>query len=146
MAEPEIFADKNGFTMQIADENLLDKFAGGEPRELESEWQNHDSFEAERVEPLHALRVGREPQRGRLRVEHLSRRGIKREGCGDRTEGVGALDGGAKNRLMAQMDAIEVANGQHAGVAEGCIARGPGLRRRERREPGRPGAPCGGAR
>src|SRR5437868_5303345 len=36
MAKPEIFADENGFTMQIADENLLDKFAGGEPRELES--------------------------------------------------------------------------------------------------------------
>src|SRR5436309_2610324 len=70
MAEPEIFADENGFTMQIADENLLDKFAGGEPRELESEWQNHDGFESERVEPLHALRVGREPQRGRVRVEH----------------------------------------------------------------------------
>ena len=44
--------------MQIADKNLLDKFAGGEAREIESEWKNNDGFEAERVEPLHALRVG----------------------------------------------------------------------------------------
>src|SRR5437879_7836521 len=117
--------------MQIADENLLDKFAGGEPREFESEWKNNDGFEAERVEPLHALRVGREPQRGRLWVKHFPWRRIKRESCGNRIEVVGALDGGAKNRLMAQMNAIEVANRQHAGVAELCIARGPGLRRRK---------------
>jgi len=51
-------------------------------------------------------------------VKHFSRRGIKRERCGDRIEGLGALDGGAKNRLMAQMDAIEVANGQNTGMEE----------------------------
>jgi len=41
---------------------------------------------------------------------------------------MGAFDGGAENRLVAQMDTIEVADGQDAGVAISCIARGPGLR------------------
>ena len=58
MPEPEILADQNGSDTQIADKNLLDKFGGRKPREIERERQNHNGFEGERVEPLHALSVG----------------------------------------------------------------------------------------
>src|SRR5258708_24611090 len=37
MPEPKIFTDQNGLYVQIAQENLLDKFGGGEPRK--SEWE-----------------------------------------------------------------------------------------------------------
>src|SRR6266704_3918157 len=128
MPEAKIFADEDGLYMQIADKNLLDKFSGREPRQVEGERKHHNGFEAEHVEPLHALSVGGKPRRRRLRAKHFPRRRVKRKSRGDRTEGMGVFDGGAKDRLMAQMDAIEVADGQNTGVAISCIARCPGLR------------------
>src|SRR6266852_7355483 len=58
MPEAKIFSDQNGSYVQIADENLLDKFSGRKPREIEREWEDHNRFEAKRVEPIHELRVG----------------------------------------------------------------------------------------
>src|SRR5229473_6032603 len=37
--EPEIFTEQNSLDMQIADENLLDKFLGGQAREVQCERQ-----------------------------------------------------------------------------------------------------------
>src|SRR5467141_440175 len=79
MSKAKIFADQNGLYTQIAEQNLLDEFVGREPREIEREREDHNRFEAERVEPLHTLRVGREPRGRSLRAKHFPRRGIKRE-------------------------------------------------------------------
>src|SRR6266478_1635163 len=131
MPEAKIFTDQNGLYVQIAEENLLDKFFGRETRKIECERENHNGFEPERVEPLHALRVGGEAEGSGFRAKHFARRGIKGENSGYGIEGTSALDGGAENRLMAQMDAIEVPDGKDTSVAKRGIARSPGLRSRE---------------
>src|SRR5437667_1719095 len=58
MPKSKIFTDENSLYVQIADKNLLDKFTRREPREIESEREDHNGFKAEQVEPLHTLRVG----------------------------------------------------------------------------------------
>src|SRR6266404_275682 len=133
MPEFEIFSNQNCSYAQIAQENLFDKLFGRKTREIEGKRKDDHGFESERPEPFHALGVGGEAQRGRFRAEYFARRGIKRESGGNGIQGLSAFDGGAENRLVAQMDTIEVADGQDAGVAISCIARGPRLRSREGR-------------
>ena len=61
------------------------------------------------------------------KAKHFARRGIKGESGGNSIQGMGAIDGGTKNCLMAKMDAIEVADGKDAGVAKSGVAGSPGL-------------------
>src|SRR6267154_5119580 len=101
MPETKILSDQNGLYVQIAQENLLDKFGGRKPRKIERERENHNGFEPKRVEPLHALRVSGEAEGSGFRAKHFARRGVKGENSGYGIEGTSALDGGAKNGLMA---------------------------------------------
>jgi hypothetical protein len=140
VAEMEILANQHGLHMQIAYENLLDEFLGRKPREFEREGQDNGGFETERIEPFQSLRIGREARGRGLRPEYFPRRWVKGKRGGDRMQSLRALDSGAKNRLMAQVDAIEVANGQHTTVPVCGIAQRPSLGRGERRQPSRWGA------
>src|SRR6266850_6266648 len=104
----KVFANQNGFHTKITGKDLLHKFLGREAREFQCERHDYRGFDAERIEPLHALRDGGESQRRGLWPQHFPWGGIKREHRGDRIEGLRTLDRGAKNRLMAEMDTVEV--------------------------------------
>lgn len=136
VAEAKIFTNQDGFYMQIADKDLLNEFSGSEAGKIESKGKDYGSLKAESVEPVHALGIGGEAGRSGLRTKHFARRGIKGESCGDGVDGVSAFDSGAKDCLMAEVDAIEIADGENARVTISCVTRGPGWRRGERGKPG----------
>src|SRR5882724_10572899 len=105
MSKLEIFSNQHCSYAQIAQENLFDKFFRRKAREIEGKRKDDHGFESERPEPFHALGIGGEAQRRRFRAEYFARRGIKRESGGNGIQSMGAFDGGAENRLVAQMDA-----------------------------------------
>ena len=78
VAEAEIFSDKNGAHLKIADEDLVDKFLWGELCKVEGEGKNDGGVHANRGEAAKALLGGGKAQWGGLRAQNFLRKGIKR--------------------------------------------------------------------
>src|SRR5712672_67596 len=125
VAEVKIFAYQDGAHVQAADQNLLDELFGGEAREIECEGKNDGGLQAYGAEPVHALRIGGEAERSGFRAQDSARGGIEGQGGGDVASFRGVLDGGADDGLMAEVDAVEIADGEDAAAAGGGVMSGP---------------------
>src|SRR5690349_15683390 len=102
--------------MKAAHENLLDEFFGGEAREIERERKDNRGLNPHGAEPFHALHIGGKTPGGRFGAKDFARGGVEGERGGDVVCLRGALHGGAENGLMAEVDAIEVADGENAAT------------------------------
>src|SRR5579859_427220 len=131
VAEAEILSDQDGADVQSAYQDLFDEFLGRETREIEREGKDHGGFQADGAEPSHALGVGGNTERSGFRAEDFARGRVEGQRGGDVVGLRGALDGGAENGLVAQVNAVKIPDGEDA-AATGCgVVRGPLLWRTE---------------
>src|SRR5882762_9931732 len=121
VAEVKIFAYQDGADVQAADQNLLDELFGGEAREIESEGKNDGGLQAYGAEPVHALCVGGKAERSGFWAKDSARGWIEGQGGGDVSCFRGVLYGGADDGLMAEVDAVEIADGEDATSVGGGI-------------------------
>src|SRR5580693_1886564 len=139
VAETEIFSDKNGAHLKIPNKNLVYKFLGRELCEVLGEGQDHRGVDADLSETTQALFRGGKAQGGGVRAENLLGKRVERESRGDGADVAGASDGSAQDGLMAQVDAVKIADGERTATVRSGMAGGPSLGRAkqlERRWPG----------
>src|SRR5580658_8011890 len=129
VSEAEILSHKNSAHLKIADEDLIDKFLRRKFGEVVREGENDGGFDAEVRETLEALLGGGDAKRCGVWAKYLLREGIERESGRDGVDFARAGDGGAQDGLVAEVDAVKIADGQRAAAARGAIANGPGERR-----------------
>src|SRR5258708_15617835 len=79
VAEVKMVAYQNGADVQAADQNLLDELFGGEAREIEREGKDDGGLQAYGAEPVHALGVGGEAERGGFGAKDSAWGGIESE-------------------------------------------------------------------
>ena len=126
--EAKIFPDKDSADLKTADEDLLDKFLGREFREIVCEGQDYGGVDAEIGEATEALFGGGNAERSGVRSKNFLRQRIEREGGRDRVDFARARDGGFQDGLVAEMDAIKIADGEGAAAGRSGVAFSPGLR------------------
>src|SRR5882757_5672961 len=124
VAEVKIFAHQDGADVQAAHQNLLDELFGGKAREIEGEGEDDGGLQAYGAEPVHALGIGGEAERSGFRAKDSARGWIESEGGGDVASFRGVLDGGADDGLMAEVDAVEIADGEDAAAPGGGVMSG----------------------
>src|SRR5579871_1661681 len=125
MAEVEIFTDENSPNLQVAHQNLINEFLWRQPRQIQRKRHYHGRLEADHPEPIHALRARREARRRGFGLKHFSRRGIECEHCRNTAGFDRALLDGAQNRLMTQVNTVEIADRQDAPALGRGIVRRP---------------------
>ena len=144
VAEAEIGADEDVLDVQLIDQDFEDKFFGGKAGEGVVEMEEHGGVEAGLLETGETLLEGGEHGRGFFGAEKLERMRVESDGAGD-AAGIDVLifvvHDGAENFLMAEMQAIEIADGEHGwdllavragahgpfvGLAEDADVRGEG--------------------
>src|ERR1700677_264364 len=116
MTEAEILSYQNRLNTQIAHENLFDEIRRRKARELHGERKDYGGLNSNGAEPFHALLVGGETRRGGFWAQEFQRRGIEGQSGGGRAGFVGAFDVSAEDCLVAQMDAVVIADGQNAAA------------------------------
>ena len=130
VAKAKVFADENSADAEGADENLLGEVLRGEAREIVGERQDNGGLEAERSEAAEALGLrGKARRRGFGAKDFLGRRVEGQDGS-DGVNIAGSGDGSAKDVLVAEVDAVEVADGEGAAEGRGKVC-GPFLRGRK---------------
>jgi len=125
VTEAKIFTHQHRAYAKAAYENLLDEVFGGEAREVEREGKDHGRFEPDGAEPVHALRVGGEAQGSGFRAQNLAGRGVKGQRGGNIFCFARALYDGSQDGLVAKVNAVEVADGEHAAASGGSVVNGP---------------------
>src|SRR5260221_248542 len=125
VTEAKIFTHQHGAHTKAAHENLLDEVFGGEAREIQREGKDDGRFEPDGTEPVHALRVGGEAQGSGFRAQNLAGRGVEGQRGGNIFCFARALNDGSQDGLMAQVNAVEVADGQNAAASGGSVMNGP---------------------
>lgn len=131
MAEAEVLADKDRADAKVTHQDLINEFFGREARKFVSEGQNDGGLHACGCEASDTLCVGGEAKWGRVWAEDFGWQGIEGEYRGNGVQRLSLFGGGAENGLVAEMDAVEVADGESAAAARGGVVLGPGNRRRE---------------
>src|SRR5208283_1233789 len=125
MAEAKIIADHDGADLQLTNENFIHKIFRRERRELRREGKHNGGFDAERAKPLEALLIGGNAERRGLRAEDFERGRFKGERGGDGAGILGASHGKGQDALMAEVDAVVIADGDDAAAFCGGETRGP---------------------
>jgi hypothetical protein len=131
VAETKIFADQHDAHVKATNENLLDELFRGEAREIESEGKDDGGLETDGAEPIHALGVGGNAQGSGFRAQDSARRRVEGQRGGDVFSFRSVLDGGAQDGLVAEVNAIEITDGQNAAAPGGGVMSGPLFRRSE---------------
>jgi len=113
MAKTEIFADEHGGCAQAVDKNAADKLFGRKRGHREIEMENEHSVEAESVEARKSL-VECFELRGRA-FGTQNAYGMRRESNprGQSPCAAGAFDDAAQNFLVAEVYAVEIADGEN---------------------------------
>src|SRR5260370_18962733 len=142
MTEAKILAYENGAHLQTTHENALDKVFGSDACEVQGERKHHGGLDAQKTKPLHTLSVGGKAQGSGFRAKDLAGRGIEGECGGHVARFLGAVDDGTQDGLMAEMDAVEIADGKNTAAAGGRIIRGPGFGAGEYSHGGGPCSAC----
>ena len=119
VAEAEIGADEDVLDVQLIDQDFEDKFFGGKAGEGVVEMEEHGGVEAGLLETGETLLEGGEHGRGFFGAEKLERMRVESDGAGD-AAGIDVLifvvHDGAENFLMAEVQAIEIADGERKGL------------------------------
>ena len=105
---------------------MLDKILRREPGEFQGEGEDDGGLEMGGGEVREALVVGGEAEGGGVGAQDFGGKRVEGEDGGDGVELLGAGDRGAKDGLMAEMGAVEIADGESAAVTFAGEAFGPG--------------------
>jgi len=124
MAEAEVFADQDGAHGKLVEEDT-EKIFGREAGELEVEAEDEDGVEAGAVELSEALREGANLRRGVGGAEDFERKRVESDGGGDGGGGAGVFEDAAEDFLVAEVDAVEIADGESGGGRRGAEAGAP---------------------
>jgi len=124
VAEAEIFADEDGAHGELVEEDA-EKIFGGEAGELEVEAEDKDGVEAGAVELGEALGKGADLRRGVGRAEDFEGKRVESDGGGDGGGGASVFENAAEDFLVAEVDAVEIADGEGGGGRRGAEARAP---------------------
>jgi len=73
---------------------------------------NHHDIDAERLQQLHFILVREQQLGGPRRRENFERVGLEGQNHGVKAQSPGIIHGAAQQRLMAEMDAVEIAQGR----------------------------------
>src|SRR2546425_7625060 len=129
VSKAEIFADENQTHGHLLEKNFPDKVLRRDLRKLQIEMQNQGRIQPGAAETFQPLREGGNPRRRNLRTQNLERRRIKRQhGCHGAGR-PGPLHHIAENFLMAEMETVEIPDGEHASGSARAEARHPFPRR-----------------
>src|SRR5579859_4419827 len=131
MTETKIFADENRANAKLLHEDLFDEFGWRELRKLDGEGLDHGGFEADDPEPIDALVVGRKTARSGIGTKNFQRRRLEGEGGGDIAGNGGAMRDVAQDFLVAEMNAVEVSDGQNAAAMKWSVVGVPCFGRME---------------
>src|SRR5881398_1866025 len=134
VAKTEILSNEQGARAQVAKQNLLNKLFGREARQIQRERKHDGGFEPECAETRDALDNGGNLGRRGVRAQDGAGGGIKGQRGGHGVERASARGDGAQNGLMAEVDAVKAADGQHAALIKLAEAGSPRFGRGERGE------------
>src|SRR5262249_53476463 len=127
----EILADEYGADAQLFNEDFTDEIFGRELRELLSESLDDCRLKSSDTKPFKTLLRRGETFGGKFGTQDFQRGGFEGQ-CGRRLSSrCGAMGHIAQGFLVAEVNSVKVANGQHAATAERCIVRVPGGGRRK---------------
>ena len=139
VTEAKIFTDEDGTDLQVAEEDLIDKFPRRTTGEFVGEGKDDDGFDMEVCKNAEALVLGGKAEGSGFGAEDLLRWGIESEDGRDGVDVAGPGSGGAKNGLVTEMDAVKIANGDGAAAGGSRKMGGPPLGGKE----GGKGRACG---
>src|SRR5579859_3682984 len=111
MPETEILADEHGGGVKAVDEYLADKLFGSQRGHREIEMEDEDSVKAQSFETHEALFERFDLSGREFGAQNAYRMRRKRNRCGENVRAARAFDNASENFLMAQMYAIEIADG-----------------------------------
>ena len=124
MAKAEVFADKNGAHGELVEEDA-DEVFGGVAGEFEVEAKDEDSVEASLIETFETLGKRANLRRGLGGAKDFQRQRVESNGGGDGGGGASVFEDAAQDFLVADVNTVEIADGQRSGAASGPVARTP---------------------
>ncbi|MEK6911276.1 MAG: hypothetical protein AABX36_00540 [Candidatus Thermoplasmatota archaeon] len=115
MAEAEVSTDEDGAHGELVEEDAGEKSLGGEAGELEVEAEDENGVEAGAVELCEALCQGADLRRGVGGAKDFEGERVEGDSGGDGGGGAGVFEDAAEDFLVAQVDAVEIADGKRGG-------------------------------
>ncbi len=125
MAEAKILADQDGRRLQFLDQHAANEIPGTERGQGAIKAQDERGFQSDGGELLHSLVHRFHHGRRLARTQHFQRMRIEGDYGGDALELLGALDHLAKDFLVAEVQAIEIADGKHGASSGRAVSRRP---------------------
>src|SRR5579883_1032170 len=114
VAEAKVFSDQDGAGLELIDQNFAHEILRGQLRDARVEWQDEDLVDTLLLDKAGALFGRGQQARGAFRCDQFSGMRVEREGGRAPAFAAGDSDQAAEDLPMADVDAIEIADGDGA--------------------------------